>query len=252
MNKKTAEYDYEASSYDKDRFVSKLGQHFDFMHKKIVGDFIHASENSVLDVGTGTGRFATWLAKKGFNVTGVDVSKEMLKRAKIKAQSTKKNVGVVLADMRFLPFRTGLFDSCVCINVIDHISNVNKFFQEVSCVLKPKGFFIFNFSNLQSLYLPIAAVINLKQKALFKGGKILSRWITAKEINSLMVNTGFAVEETRGCFIASPLPFGEKLVQIIQGINFALENSKLKPFSGSLFVKGQLVKRYSTNQRKQR
>lgn len=241
MNYKTAEYDYEASSYDKSRFSSRLGRHLDYMHKRIVGSFLHSSAKLVLDVGVGTGRFATWLAEKGFEIIGVDVSTEMLKKAKRKAQIMHTDIGLILADMHFLPFRTGLFDGCICINVIDHVSNVSKFLKEVRYVIRPEGFLIFNFSNLQSPYLLMAIIVNLRKRALFKGERIQSRWSTLGEVNALLSRDGFDIMEIRSCFIASPLPLGDKLVNIIQGINFSIENSRLKLFSGSLFVKAQIA-----------
>lgn len=240
MNYKTADYDYEASSYDESRFYSKLGRHLDCMHKRIVGSFCHSSGKLVLDAGIGTGRFAIWLAEKGFEVVGIDPSREMLKKAKRKAQILHTDIGLILADMRLLPFRTGLFDSCICINVIDHVSGVDRFFKEARYVIKPEGFLIFNFSNLQSPYLPIAIIVNLRKRALFKGG-IKSKWFTFNEISALMSRDGFNVKEIKGCFIASALPFGDKLMNAVREINLSIENSRLKLFSASLFVKAQLM-----------
>ena len=239
MHHRAAEYDYEASSYDESRFCGGLGKHLDYMHKRIVGGFLHTNRKMVLDVGTGTGRFAAWLAKKGFEVIGVDVSEEMLKKAKRKAHPQSKNVHLVLGDVNFLPFRKGTFGSCICINVINHIHSANKFFNEVRYVIRPEGFFIFNFPNLQSPYLPIAIIVNLRKKALFKGGKIRSKWFTLREIDKLLSETGFNIEELQGCMIASPIPLGESLVKIVRIINFFCKTSKFKLFSSSLFIKAQ-------------
>lgn len=239
MNCKTAEYDYEASSYDKSRFYSELGRHLDRMHKRIVGSFLFSSGKLVLDVGVGTGRFAIWLAEKGFEAIGIDLSREMLKKAKRKAEVLHTDISLVLADMRFLPFRTELFDSCICINVIDHVSSVSKFLKEAKYVIKSEGFLIFNFSNLQSPYLPIAIIVNLRRQALFKGGKIHSRWCTLREINMFLSTTGFNVKELRGCMIASSVPLADKLVRIIRTMNFLLERSKFRLFCSSLFIKAQ-------------
>jgi len=238
MDRKTAEYDYEASSYDESRFCSEMGRHLDYMHKRIVGSFLNSSGKLVLDAGVGTGRFATWLAEKGFKVIGVDLSREMLEKAKRKAQILNTDIGFILADMHFLPLRKNLFDSCICINVIDHISDISKFLKEVKYVVNPKGFFIFNISNLQSPYLPIAVIVNLRKHALFKGG-IHSRWFTFREIDILLPRTGFNIKEIKGCMISSPIPLGEKLIKIIKPINFFVETSKIKFFSGSLFIKAQ-------------
>lgn len=238
MCHKMAEYDYEALSYEKKRFQSRLGKHLDYMHKKIVGCLLNSDGKILLDTGAGTGRITIWLAEKGFEVVGVDISKEMLKKAKGKTQGLSKNIHLVLGDIHFFPFKKGIFDSCLCINVVNHIPEIDRFLKEVKYVIRPRGFFIVNFPNLQSPYFPIAIIVNLRKRALFKG-KIYSRWFTLKEIRSSMLTAGFNIKEIRGCAIASPLPLGDKLVKIVQRINFSIETSRIKLFSGNIFVKTQ-------------
>jgi hypothetical protein len=60
-----------------------------------------------------------------------------------------------------------------------------------------------------------------------------------KEINALSVRNNFNIKEVRGCMIGSSLLLGEKLVKIVQSINLLAESSKLKFFSGSIFIKAQ-------------
>jgi ubiquinone/menaquinone biosynthesis C-methylase UbiE len=239
MNDKTAEYDYEASSYDESRFCIEQGQHLDYMHKKIVKNLLHSSKGLMLDVGTGTGRFSIWFAEKGFEVIGLDVSKEMLKKAKRKAFLQHVNVNFILADAGYFPFRRAVLDTCISINVIDHVYNIKNFLKEARYILKAKGFLIFNFSNMISLYLPFAIFINWKNQAMFKKNKIYSHWHTLKAIDALLLISKFELKDFRGCMIASPLPLGEKFMNIIKIINLSIENSKIKFISGSIFIKAQ-------------
>ncbi|RPH98480.1 MAG: class I SAM-dependent methyltransferase [Lysobacterales bacterium] len=69
---------------------------------------------SVLDVGCGTGRHSIELARRGFAVTGLDLSAEMLAQAGAAAQAAGVNVNWMHADAtRFsLP---GLFDGAICL-----------------------------------------------------------------------------------------------------------------------------------------
>jgi 2-polyprenyl-3-methyl-5-hydroxy-6-metoxy-1,4-benzoquinol methylase len=241
MDNRTAEYDSEAFYYEESRFSNELGRHLNYMHKRIVEKLLGSSGGLILDAGTGTGRFATWLAKKGFNVIGVDLSHEMLKIAKRKKKSLNANIDLVLADLHSLPFRYEVFDGCVSINVVDHLRDVSKFLKELRLVLKPGGFFIFNFSNILSPYLPIALLVNLKGKALLKGGKISSKWFTLKQMATLLSQSGFNIRALHGCMIASPLPLGNRLIKLVQAVNLSTESSKLKFFSGSMFIKVQHI-----------
>lgn len=241
MSHKAIEYDYEAANYDASRFNDNMGRHLDHMHKKILASFIDPSSQLLLEAGVGTGRFATWLAKKGFEVVGIDISKEMLKKAKEKREILNADVGLILADVHFLPFKKGVFDSCICINVMDHFPDINGFLRQVKRVVRSEGYFVFNFSNLQSPYLPIALVINSRKRAMFRSGKIQSSWLTFRDIGDTLSRNGFAVKEVKGCFIASPLPWGNSIIKFIQVINFSTENSRLRFFAGSLFVNSQIT-----------
>jgi ubiquinone/menaquinone biosynthesis C-methylase UbiE len=238
MTENTFSYDNEAATYDKTRFGNDMGRHLDYMQKKILESLIDLSGKLVLEVGIGTGRFGTWLAKKGFEVVGIDISKKMLKKTKEKNVTLNVDVEVIIADFHSLPFKKDLFDNCICINVMDHFSSFDEFFKQVRKVIKPQGSLVFNFSNSQSPYLPVATVINLSGHALFKS-KILSRWLTFKEVYVSLLGASFSVKSVRGCMIASPIPFGERLVRIVRSINLISERSRLRFFSGSVFVKAE-------------
>jgi SAM-dependent methyltransferase len=58
----------------------------------------------ILDIGCGTGRHAIELAKRGCNVTGIDLSPAMIEKAREKAQKVGVKVDFQVADARNLPF----------------------------------------------------------------------------------------------------------------------------------------------------
>jgi len=69
---------------------------------------------SILDVGCGTGRHSIELARRGYSVTGLDLSREMLARAAASADAAGVSVEWVHADAaRFaLPER---YDGAICL-----------------------------------------------------------------------------------------------------------------------------------------
>ena len=75
--------------------------------------------SSVLDVGCGTGRHLLFLKRKGCHVVGLDYSREMIKIAERKV----KDVEIVLADMRDIPFPDDFFDFSIC--MFSTIGNVD-------------------------------------------------------------------------------------------------------------------------------
>ena len=84
-------------------------------------------------------------------------------------------------------------------------------------------------------------IVNSRKQALFKTKKIQSEWSTFREIIAMTSRNGFCVQEVKGCFIASVIPWGNHLVKFIQIINFQTENSKFKVFAGSPFIKAKLT-----------
>lgn len=58
----------------------------------------------ILDIGCGTGRHSIELARRGYNITGVDFSESQLSRAKEKAKNQNLTVDFRKHDARNLPF----------------------------------------------------------------------------------------------------------------------------------------------------
>lgn len=87
---------------------------------------------TILDVGCGPGNYCKFLSEAGFNVTGVDYSEEMIKRAKKNAPKAKIMVG----DGYNLPFKDNSFDIVLCIGVLTCVSDYKKFAEEIKRVTK--------------------------------------------------------------------------------------------------------------------
>lgn len=98
----------------------------------------------VLEVGCGIGKLSSYLAKKyKWGVTGIDLDPEQVERAR-KDYKGFENLIFLEADSTRLPFEDGEFDIILSFNVLHHIPYWNKALEEISRVLKPKGFYILN------------------------------------------------------------------------------------------------------------
>lgn len=74
-----------------------------------------ASGTAVLDVASGTGETACFLAEtRGARVRGIDVSEDMIRRAKAKAGARGLEVEFGKADATDLPFGDSEFDAVLC------------------------------------------------------------------------------------------------------------------------------------------
>lgn len=96
----------------------------------------------VLDLGCGYGRHTVLLAKAGFDVYGMDSSKEGLKMARkwLDEEGLKAKLKKASCYKKF-PFKDNFFDAVVSIQLIHHnyVDKVRYCISEIERVLKPGG-----------------------------------------------------------------------------------------------------------------
>jgi SAM-dependent methyltransferase len=97
---------------------------------------------TALDAGTGTGRYALELARRGARVSAVDRSAEMLAAAKRTAQREGLAIDFQLGSLDALPFRAGRFDLVTCALVLCHIPDLMRPVCEFSRVTGEGGYLL--------------------------------------------------------------------------------------------------------------
>jgi len=85
----------DAQRYDLVMGAYASGDQLNFYRRKVV-----RYSEPVLELACGSGRFTIPLAKEGVNITGVDISLDMLNLAKSKASKDEVNVRLLQGDMR--------------------------------------------------------------------------------------------------------------------------------------------------------
>lgn len=91
-----------------------------------------------LDIGVGTGRFSIPFLESGYNVTGIDISEQMMHRLRDKVGQSKC-LSLHVADARSIPFADGSFDVVLAMQVLHLIPEWRAALEEASRVLKPAG-----------------------------------------------------------------------------------------------------------------
>jgi ubiquinone/menaquinone biosynthesis C-methylase UbiE len=93
-----------------------------------------------LDLGCGTGVVALALARRGFDVVGVDHSPEMLEHARRKLAAEGLPVELETGDVRSLRFGDGEFDCVTIQGLLHHLEEIDPCLREATRVLQPGGF----------------------------------------------------------------------------------------------------------------
>ena len=89
-----------AEKYDKESFVKGTLGECDFIEQELN----HDKNVRIIDVGCGTGRHSIELSKRGYRITGIDLSVSQLAKAKEKARQLNLQIDFQRRDARGLTF----------------------------------------------------------------------------------------------------------------------------------------------------
>ena len=105
----------------------------------------------VLDLGCAGGFMAEALAKRGAQVTGIDPASDAITAARQHAQADGLRIAYDVGVGEALPYDAAGFDAVVCVDVLEHVTDLQKVMFEVARVLRPGGLFLFDTINRNPL-----------------------------------------------------------------------------------------------------
>lgn len=149
-----------AKKYDEESFTRGTMGECDFLEDEAG----HDKSLRILDIGCGTGRHSIELTKRGYQVTGIDLSESQLERAREKAKEAGLEIDFRQADARNLHF-SAEFDMAIMLCEggfpLMETDDMNfQILQSAAKALKPGSKFIFTtlnglfpiFHSLQKFY----------------------------------------------------------------------------------------------------
>ncbi|AIM15676.1 MULTISPECIES: class I SAM-dependent methyltransferase [Neobacillus] len=125
-----------------------------FVKRKLKKYQLNRQPLSLLDLACGTGELSVRFAKEGFQVTGVDLSADMLAVAQAKGEKNGFSIPFFQQNMAELE-GLGLFDVvgifCDSLNYLESEQEVRDTFAKVFQHLKPGGLFIFDVHSIYKI-----------------------------------------------------------------------------------------------------
>ena len=145
-------YDLISKLYDKVNEDIDYSAWADFIEQIIKKEYKEGTPELVLDLGCGTGRMTLELAARGYDMTGVDISPEMLDAARDSAEKKGMADKILWLCQDMTEFELyGTVDvtvSCLdCINHLESKADLEKCLDLVHNYLIPDGLFIFDING---------------------------------------------------------------------------------------------------------
>ena len=122
--------------------------------KRIVIGMLGGAKGRLLEVGCGPAVMTPELLAMGFEVQGIDVSSEMVRRAeqRMAGHPLEKRCRFALGDVERLQFASGTFNAVVCMGVLEYLPRYTAALAEMCRVLVPGGVLVLTVPNRASAY----------------------------------------------------------------------------------------------------
>ena len=163
-------------------------------------------QQEILEVGCGGGLIAYELAQRKAIIVGIDPAKDALAqaRAKMEQNNLGQNAYFQWAAAEALPYVDGSFSVIVCLDVLEHVQNLEATIREIARVLAPGGIFIFDTINrtliarLVLIWLGETLGALFPRMGLVPGIHQYEAFIKPNELQNLQMQHGLQVQEMTG------------------------------------------------------
>lgn len=149
------------------------------------------SGKAVLDLGCAGGFMAEAMAARGASVSGIDPAQDAIVAAQQHAAENNLDISYNVGVGEQMPYPDATFDIVVCVDVLEHVKDLNQVLAEVARVLKPGGLFMYDTINRN--FIARLATITVAEdilRLLPKGTHDPQMFIKPNELSTAITNAG--------------------------------------------------------------
>jgi 2-polyprenyl-6-hydroxyphenyl methylase/3-demethylubiquinone-9 3-methyltransferase len=158
------------------------------------------SGRKVIDIGCGGGILAESMAKKGADVTGIDLSEKALKVADLHSLESGVQVRYqLIAAEEMAAKEAGQYDVVTCMEMLEHVPDPASIVRAAATLVKPGGHVFFSTLNRNPkayLYAVVGAEYLLRM--LPKGTHDYDKFITPAELSQFVRQAGLQLDGMKG------------------------------------------------------
>ncbi len=134
-----------------DKYKSGTAAERDKNDGSVIYENLRQEQNTILDLGCGTGTLTELLARRGYDMIGIDNAQEMLQIAMEKRERSGLDILYLMQDMRSFELYGAVgavVSVCDSINYLLTEEDVVQTFRLVNNYLLPGGVFVFDFNTV--------------------------------------------------------------------------------------------------------
>jgi 2-polyprenyl-3-methyl-5-hydroxy-6-metoxy-1,4-benzoquinol methylase len=220
-----------ARTFDERRFGGAIGAIVSGTQSRTLADAVGRIQGrTILDVGTGTGRAAIFLARGGAKVTAIDASEQMLDVARQRAVKEGVSVTFQRGDAHKIEAADRSFEVVVCFRLLMHLPQWQTCIHELCRVSEQLVILDYpsarSMAVFQSIYRRLISLIGVKTEAY--------RALSDRAVSEALQEGGFRVRSVHRMFV---LPIGlHKMVgsrRLTISVEHALSRFGLRKVFGS-------------------
>ena len=134
------------------------------------------------------------LTRNGANVTGIDPAAQAIAAAAARAKHMDQTIQYDVGVGENLPYPDDYFDAVVCVDVLEHVTDLTEVLAEVARVLKPGGLFLYDTIN-RNIIARLATITIAEDvlRLLPKGTHDPTMFIKPRELRDALIEAGFVV-----------------------------------------------------------
>ena len=154
----------------------------------------------VIDIGCGGGILAESMARKGANVTGIDLSEKALKVADLHSLESGVNVRYkLIAAETMADEEAGQYDVVTCMEMLEHVPDPSAIVKACAALVKPGGhIFLSTLNRNPKAYLFAILGAEYVLRLLPKGTHDYDKFITPAELSQFLRSAGLDLNSMRG------------------------------------------------------